>query len=30
MLDKEIAEKLKNTFPNIEIKQKGDKYTNNR
>jgi len=24
--DKEIAEKLKGTFPNIEIKQKGDKY----
>jgi DNA-directed RNA polymerase subunit D len=24
--DKEIAEKLKNTFTNIEIKQKGDKY----
>ena len=24
--DKEIAEKLKNAYPNIEIKQKGDKY----
>lgn len=24
--DKEVAEKLKSTFPNIEIKQKGDKY----
>jgi DNA-directed RNA polymerase subunit D len=24
--DKEVAEKLKNTYPNIEIKQKGDKY----
>jgi len=25
-MDKEIAEKLKNSNPNIEIKQKGDKY----
>jgi DNA-directed RNA polymerase subunit D len=24
--EKEIAEKLKNTYPNIEIKQKGDKF----
>ncbi|MCX6749887.1 MAG: hypothetical protein NTZ83_00345 [Candidatus Pacearchaeota archaeon] len=24
--DKEVAEKLKNAFPNIEIKQKGDRY----
>jgi DNA-directed RNA polymerase subunit D len=24
--DKEIAEKLKSAFPNVEIKQKGDKY----
>ena len=25
-LDKEIAEKLKSSLPNVEIKQKGDKY----
>ncbi|MGY4884265.1 MAG: hypothetical protein ACP5NZ_01670 [Nanobdellota archaeon] len=24
--DKEVAEKLKNAYPNVEIKQKGDKY----
>jgi DNA-directed RNA polymerase subunit D len=24
--DKEVAEKLKNAYPNIEVKQKGDKY----
>jgi DNA-directed RNA polymerase subunit D len=25
-VDKELAEKIKSTYPNIEIKQKGDKY----